>query len=126
MPAPLGSEPTPAHPGGHPRRGEEKTPPPEDLAELLAVHGSYAAVARLFGVSKSAVAHRARKHGIKSPRRRVPTWRCAHCLTPGDERALLRFGLSVRRGGRQRGAGSIVLCEACWQTLRLRRPYTIG
>ena len=65
-------------------------------------------------------------HGIKSPRRRVPTWSCAHCLTPGDERPLLRFGLSVRRGGRQRGAGSIVLCEACWQTLRLHRPYTIG
>lgn len=97
-------------------------PPDEELPGLLREHGTFAAIARVFQCSKSAVEHRCRKIGLKSPNRRGGRRTCDRCSATSEDRTILRFALSIPH--KHRYAGSIDLCERCWRATGARRQVT--
>lgn len=109
---------------GRPRVGEERLPPDEEWADLLKHFGSFGAMARHFGASKSSVSARARRMGLRSPKSRIARLVCAICGADRTEARVLRFGLQVTVQGpsHQRYSGSLDLCGACWGKYVKRRP----
>ena len=115
-----------------PRRGEERLPAPDELVNLVRAHGSYAAVGRLFGVSRQSVAApvRNRLDIIRgpggSPGGRLGLLICAICGRDGLEAKVLRFGLQATTRGRvghNRYSGALDLCQSCWREKKVKpRP----
>jgi hypothetical protein len=115
-----------AYLGGRPRKGDERMPPDDEMRNLLRLYGSFGALARAFGVSKSTVSAKCRRLGLRSPRTRTGIRECAVCSRRPDTASVLRFGLfaTIPGRGHQRYAGSLDLCHDCWNGLakRRRRP----
>lgn len=91
----------------------------DDLADLLAEHGTYSAVARLLGVSPNGVSYAAKVSGLTSPGLRGGRRYCAVCRTTSGEATILRLVMAHYRDSNgvraTRGAGTIYLCQPCWQ-----------
>lgn len=96
-------------------------PPDAEFRGLLAEHGSYGAVARALGCSKTAVADRCRRLGLPSPDRRGGRRTCSYCRVTSEDRVVLRFGL-INTKVKTRYAGTISLCEPCWRQAIGRTP----
>lgn len=98
---------------------------PDDatLRRLVAEFGTFSAVARELGCSKTQVATRCRAMGLASPDRRGGSRSCDVCgVVAYPKRPILRFSLQHHRrhlGGR--GAGTVYLCEPCWKRAGERR-----
>lgn len=112
----------PRHRSGRPANGQQVLPPDEELPELLRIHGSFMAIARLFGVSKSTVSYRFAKLGIRSPGQRGGRKSCAACRRGTEDVRIVRFQLHLSRSTSTsrygKHAGAVDLCERCWRTLR--------
>ena len=96
-------------------------PPDDELAGMLAEHGTYHAVARILGCTESAVRYRYHDQmGLESPQRYGGRRTCSLCGAGSDDRAIERFSVVHRTRGHGKIAGGTDLCQTCWDNLTRR------
>ena len=96
-------------------------PPDDELAELLAEHGTYHAVATILGCTDSAIRYHCHNQmGLESPQRHGGRRTCVICGVSSDQQAIERFSVIHRTLGHGRIAGGADLCQSCWRNLTRR------
>jgi hypothetical protein len=99
-------------------------PPDDELAELLAEHGTYHAVATILGCTESAIRYRYHSQmGLESPQRHGGRRTCVLCGACSSEQVIERFSVVHRTRAHGRMSGGADLCQSCWRNLTRRTRH---